>query len=103
MYGELAKHGLKPDNNTADTWDAALITVAGLRALGTDATAPQLRDWILKLKDFAGINGFYDFTSFPERGLGHDAYTIVRYDPDGPEGPRWQWLSQIGGEPLRRR
>jgi branched-chain amino acid transport system substrate-binding protein len=100
MYAVLAKHGLKADNNTSDTWDAALITVAGLKALGTGADATGLRDWILKLKDFPGINGLYDFTSAPDRGLGSNTYTVVRYDADGPDGPRWQWVSKIGGEPL---
>jgi branched-chain amino acid transport system substrate-binding protein len=103
MYAVLARHGLKADNNTSDTWDAALITVAGLKALGTDVDAKGLRDWILKLKDFAGINGLYDFTSAPDRGLGSNTYTVVRYDADGPDGPRWQWVSKIGGEPLAAR
>ena len=102
MYATLAQRGVKADNNTADTWDAALITVAGLRKLGADATAQQLRDWTLGLKDFAGINGLYDFTSHPDRGLGEDTTTIVRYDPAGPDGPRWQWVSKIGGEPITR-
>ncbi len=102
MYAILAKRGLKADNNTADTWDAALITVAGLRALGPDATAAQLRQWILSLKDFAGINGLYDFTKFPERGLSHNTSALVRYDPKSPDGPRWQWVSEIGGAPLKK-
>jgi branched-chain amino acid transport system substrate-binding protein len=101
MDAVLAKHGLKADNNTADTWDTALIVVAGLRALGPDADAKALRDWILKLKDFAGIDGMYDFTKAPDRGLGDDTNTIVAYDPNGPDGPRWKWLSKVGGEPLR--
>src|ERR1019366_5123540 len=82
MYAILAKHGIKGDNNTADTWDAALITVAGLRKLGPDATAEQLRAWIT--------------------GLADDTSIIVRYDPKGPDGPRWQWVTKIGGEPLKQ-
>lgn len=100
MYAIIAKHGLQADNNTADTWDAALITVTGLRQLGADATPEQLRHWILGLKDFAGINGLYDFTKYPERGLSHDSSVLVTYDPHGPDGPHWRWLSKIGGEPL---
>ncbi len=101
MYAILAQHGLKADNNTADTWDAALITVTGLRALGPDASAAQLRQWILALKDFPGINGIYDFTKFPDRGLSHDTSALVRYDAKGPDGPRWQWVSEVGGAPLK--
>ncbi len=97
MYATLAAHNFKGDNNTADSWDAALITIAGLRALGPDATAEQLRAWILHLTDFAGIDGLYDFTKFPERGLADDTSIVVRYDP---KGPRWQWMSKIGGAPL---
>jgi branched-chain amino acid transport system substrate-binding protein len=100
MYAVLAKHGLKADNNTSDTWDAALITVTGLRELGPNATAKQLLGWTLGLKNFAGINGLYDFTKAPDRGLGNDTTTIVRYDATGPDGPRFQWVSKIGGEPL---
>lgn len=101
MYAILAKHELKADNNTADTWDAALITIAGLRALGPDASAEKLRAWILALKDFPGINGIYDFTQFPDRGLSHDTTALVRYEPKGPDGPRWQWVSEVGGAPLK--
>jgi branched-chain amino acid transport system substrate-binding protein len=101
MYAILAKHGLKADNNTADTWDAALITVSGLRALGPDASAEKLRAWILALKDFPGINGIYDFTQFPDRGLSHDTTALVRYEPKGPNGPHWQWVSEVGGAPLK--
>jgi branched-chain amino acid transport system substrate-binding protein len=97
MYAYLAKRGMKADNNTADTWDGALITVAGLRALGPDATPAQLRSWILAQSDFAGINGIYDFTKYPDRGLSHDTSVLVTYDPAGPS---WRWLSKIGGEPL---
>lgn len=100
MYAILARHGLKADNNTADTWDAALITVTGLRQLGPEATPEQLRSWILAQKDFAGVNGLYDFTQFPDRGLSHESTAIVTYDATGPEGPHWRWVSKIGGAPL---
>jgi hypothetical protein len=102
MYAILAKHGLKADNNTADTWDAALITVTGLRALGPDATAEKLRQWIANLKDFPGINGIYDFTQFPDRGLSHNSSALVRYEPSGPEGAHWEWIGEIGGTPLKK-
>jgi branched-chain amino acid transport system substrate-binding protein len=102
MYAIIAKHGLKADNNTADTWDAALITVSGLRQLGADAKPEQLRSWILGRNDFAGVNGIYDFTKYPERGLSHDTSVLITYDAHGPDGPRWQWISKIGGEPLAK-
>jgi branched-chain amino acid transport system substrate-binding protein len=100
MYAILAKHGFKADNNTADTWDAALITISGLRELGPAATPEQLRAWIMAQKDFAGINGLYDFTHYPDRGLSHDTSVLVTYEAKGPDAPRWRWVSKIGGEPL---
>jgi branched-chain amino acid transport system substrate-binding protein len=100
MYAILAKHDIKADNNTADTWDAALITLSGLRTLGPDAKPDELRKWILAQKDFAGVNGIYDFSQYPDRGLSHDTSVLVTYDRTGPDGPRWKWVSKIGGEPL---
>jgi branched-chain amino acid transport system substrate-binding protein len=97
MYAALAARGLKADNMEATSWDAALIVVAALRTLGPDATAEQLRRYISGLKDFAGIDGIYDFTANPERGLGPDASTVVRYDANAKA---WQWLAGPGGTPL---
>jgi branched-chain amino acid transport system substrate-binding protein len=98
MYAALAARGVKADNMEATSWDAALIVVAALRALGPAATADELRRYIAGLQDFAGVNGIYDFTANPERGLGPDSSTVVRYDADAKA---WQWLARPGGTPLR--
>ena len=90
MYAALAARNLKADNMEATSWDAALIVVAALRALGPDATAEQVRRYIAGLKDFAGVDGIYDFTANSERGLGPDASIVVRYQPDAKA---WEWLS----------
>jgi branched-chain amino acid transport system substrate-binding protein len=97
MYAILAERGLKADNMIATSWDAGLIVVEALRKLGPDATADQLRGYIAGLTDFAGVDGIYDFRTYPERGLGPLSSAIVRYDA---EGKRWVWLSKPGGEPL---
>ena len=97
MYAILAERGLKADNMVATSWDAGLIVVEALRKLGPDATADQLRQYIMDLTDFAGVDGIYDFKAYAERGLGPLSSAIVRYDP---EGKRWVWLSKPGGEPL---
>lgn len=98
MYAVLKERGLRSDNMTGTSWDAALIVVAALRQLGTGASAEQIRQYIANLTDFPGVGGIYDFKSYPERGLGPDSATIVRYDP---QGPHWVWLSQPGGTPLK--
>jgi len=98
MHAVLKEHGLRADNMVATSWDAGLIAVAGLRKLGPNATAAQLRDYIANLTDFPGINGIYDFKRYPERGLGPDASIVTAYDP---KTDSWIWLSEPGGAPLK--
>ncbi|MGH7033394.1 MAG: hypothetical protein ACREFL_06670 [Stellaceae bacterium] len=45
--------------------------------------------------------GIYDFTKYPERGLSHDTSALVRYALTGPDGADWEWISEIGGTPLK--
>ena len=44
------------------------------RRLGTDATAEQVRNYLLGLRGWAGIDGVYDFTDreHANRGLGSE-------------------------------
>ena len=97
MYAVLKEHHLKADNMVATSWDAGLIVVAGLRKLGPNARADQLKDFIANLTDFPGVDGIYDFKQYPERGLGPDASTVTTYDP---KTDSWVWLSKPGGAPL---
>src|SRR5665213_3317555 len=46
MYAALKASGLKADNMEATSWDAGLIVVAALRALGPGASAEQVRQYI---------------------------------------------------------
>jgi branched-chain amino acid transport system substrate-binding protein len=98
MYAALKARNLKADNMEATSWDAALIVVAALRALGPDATAEQIRGYIANLSDFAGVDGLYDFKANPERGLGQNSSIVVRYDANAKA---WVWLTQPGGAPLK--
>jgi branched-chain amino acid transport system substrate-binding protein len=77
---ELNALGRKPDFPPSIAWDPALLTVAALRALGTNATAPQIRNYLDHLKGFVGVNGTYDFPAVPQRGVGAAATVIVRWD-----------------------
>jgi branched-chain amino acid transport system substrate-binding protein len=97
MYAALTAHKLKADNMEGTSWDAGLIVVAALRALGPGATAEQLRSYIANLTDFAGVDGIYNFKANPERGLGPDSATVVRYDANTTA---WVWLTKPGGTPL---
>lgn len=98
MYAILKAHNLRADNQVATSWDAGSIVVAGLRKLGPNATAAQLKDFIANLTDFAGVDGVYDFKKYPERGLGPDGSTVTTYDAATKS---WKWLSKPGGEPLK--
>jgi branched-chain amino acid transport system substrate-binding protein len=97
MYKTLQEHNVRVDVGTGTIWDTASIVVEGLRKLGPRATAEQLRDYIATLTDFAGIEGIYDFKTYPDRGSGPASSTVVSYDRIGK---RWVWLSKPGGEPL---
>jgi branched-chain amino acid transport system substrate-binding protein len=99
MNASLAKRGLKADNMVATTWDAGLIVASGLRKLGSGATAAQLRQYIDALTDFAGVDGTYNFSKYPQRGLGPESSTVTTYDA---KTDSWVWLSQPGGAPLSK-
>ncbi len=87
----------KPDLGQSLAWDPALIVIEALRALGPDATASQLRDYIEKLHGFAGINGIYDFRAGDQRGLGVNNAAVVRWTP---QKDSWIAVSKPGGLPL---
>ena len=80
MYRAYAAVGAKPDIGASGAWDPLSIVVAQLRALPEPATAQQLRDAILQLHGYPGINGFYDFRVGNQRGLGLKDCMVVRWD-----------------------
>jgi branched-chain amino acid transport system substrate-binding protein len=100
FYDALAAAGI-PHPTVAHmfAWDPARIVVTGLRRLGPDATATQLRDWILGLRRFPGVAGYYDFSSGDQHGLTQDAILVIRWDP---KTDRSVVVSAPGGAPLTR-
>ena len=71
--------GARSDGATGLPWDPLMIFVSALRALGPDATADQVRDYILHLHGWVGINGVYDFADGSQRGIGENAGEIVQW------------------------
>ena len=71
----------KPNLASTLSWDPAMIVIDGLKKLGPNATAAQLNDYIQHLDGWAGINGFYNFKTGNQRGLGIDAVIMDRWDP----------------------
>jgi branched-chain amino acid transport system substrate-binding protein len=97
-FGAFAADGSRPDFANSLPWDPALIVIDALRHLGTNATAQQLRDYILGLHSWAGVNGIYDFRDGRQRGIGIDAVVIDRWDA---KTNRFTAASRPGGDILR--
>jgi branched-chain amino acid transport system substrate-binding protein len=72
----------KPDMADILPWDPALLIVDAYRHLGVAASADQIRDYLVKLHGFAGINGIYDFRDNSNRGIGENNAAMTRYDPE---------------------
>jgi branched-chain amino acid transport system substrate-binding protein len=75
----------RPDLTYTYSWDPAMIVVDALRHLGTNATAEQIRSYIVNLHGYAGINGLMDFRDGQQRGLQAYATAIVRWDKEKHE------------------
>ncbi len=97
FYGAFKRANLTPTPLNADAWDPASIVVNALRALGTSATAEQIRDYIGNLHDVTGVFGHYDFRKNQHGISDQRAVVIVRWDQR-----RNDWIadSQPGGAPL---
>ena len=75
----------------------AMIVVDALRHLGPQATAKSVRDYILQLHDFAGVNGLYDFRRGDQRGIDPQSSVVVRWDQSKDD---FVTISKPGGLPL---
>ena len=94
----LAKQAKLPiDYMTVGVWDPLLMVVEALRALGPDATAQQVRDWVNSQTHFAGISGLYDFSRVPQRGLDVNDALVTRWDA---ADTRWVPVAGPGGAKL---
>jgi len=86
--------GAAPDMLTISAWDPGMLLVDALRKLGTDTTAPKLRDYLLKLQGWTGADGIYDFVANPQRGIGSENIVMVRWDVQRGAGIA---VSNLGG------
>ncbi len=90
--------GIKPDLGATIAWDPAQIVIEALRHLGTQATAAQIRDYIVHLRGVAGINGIYDFKTSPQRGLTLMDAIVTRWNP---AKQAWEPVSGPSGGPIK--
>jgi branched-chain amino acid transport system substrate-binding protein len=72
--------GVRPDEGHILAWDPTMIVVTALRALGGDADATQIRDYILHLHGWVGVDGVYDFAAGDQRGIGENSAAVARWD-----------------------
>lgn len=93
----LTPLSVRVDSPLASTWDSALIVLSAFRKLGMNASAEQLRTYFANLKGFTASAGRYDFTVFPQRGIGEASEIIGRWDATQNT---WVTVSKPGGAPL---
>jgi branched-chain amino acid transport system substrate-binding protein len=81
VYSKALKAvGARPEVGQNLTWDPTMLVVDALRHAGPNATADQVRDFILHAHGWVGINGVYDFASGDQHGIGENAVAIARWD-----------------------
>jgi branched-chain amino acid transport system substrate-binding protein len=95
----FAQIDVQPSALHALAWDPALIILSGYRQFGASMTAQQLRTFILAQRHFAGINGYYNFSSGDQHGLGGESVVMVGWDKGKQE---FFAASNGGGTPLKR-
>jgi len=98
FFAAFAAAGKKPDEGSILGWDPAVIVVDALRKLPAKATAEQLRDYLLKVKGIAGVNGVYDFGGAPQRGLTLQNIVVSIWDA---KADKWVVQSAPTGLPLK--
>jgi branched-chain amino acid transport system substrate-binding protein len=90
----MKTHDIGIDFQTGMAWDPAMIVVNALRAVGPDATAEQVHNWIESLHGYGGISGVYDFRDGSQRGLSQKDILVLRWD--NAQG-KWIAVSKLGG------
>ena len=93
-FAGLKNAGIESDYITGLVWDPAEIVIEALRRVGPNASAAQIRDYILRLRDFRGIAGSFDFTDGSQRGLGQQNMMVMRWDAAKAS---WVAMSKLGG------
>ena len=79
FFGAYKEAGIRVEYLDTIAWDPALILVDALRSLGTSATAAQLRAYLQSAHGWAGVEGYYDFRTYPQRGLGVEAVAAYQW------------------------
>ena len=97
MFDAYAAANVKPDISAALAWDYGMLVADTLQAVGLNATPEMVRAHLAATKDWAGVNGIYDFPRVPQRGLDVTNSVVTRWQPDRNA---WTIVSKPGGAPL---
>jgi branched-chain amino acid transport system substrate-binding protein len=97
FYKAFADVGAQPDIASELGWEPGMLVIETLKKLGSGAGAAQLRAALVQTKDYAGVNGLYDFTATPQRGLDVTDAVVTRW---APAKNIWEIVSKPTGIPL---
>jgi branched-chain amino acid transport system substrate-binding protein len=97
FYAAYKAANVKLDSMAALAWDPANIVIGALRKLGTKATASQVKDYVDRQTELAGVNGIYNFKAVPQRGLTAKNALVSRWDA---AADTWIVVSEPAGTPL---
>lgn len=81
FFEAFRRAGIEVSNGHSVPWDAMAVTVEALRAVGPNASAAQIRDYVAGLQNFTGIDGAYNFRAVPQRGVGDGGTIVYTWDP----------------------
>lgn len=99
FYQAFAADGKKAEPGSAPSvWDSSSIVLSALRQLGPNASANDIRQYILGLREFAGTDGIYDFSSGDQHGLSDKSVVLTAFNPKTQE---FVAVSGGGGVPLK--
>lgn len=99
FYQAFAADNKKAEPGSAPSvWDSSGIVLSALRALGTNASADDIRKYILGVRDFAGTDGIYNFSSGDQHGLSDKSVVLTTFNPKTQE---FVAVSGGGGVPLK--
>jgi branched-chain amino acid transport system substrate-binding protein len=99
FYQAFAADNKRAEPGSAPSvWDSSSIVLSALRQLGPNASANDIRQYILGLRDFAGTDGIYDFSSGDQHGLSDKSVVLTAFNPKTQE---FVAVSGGGGVPIK--
>ena len=72
--------GVQTDGGYGGIWDMAMLYVDAYKHYNGNPTADQVHDYIEAQRSWVGVNGIYDYSKFPQRGVGQDADMIATWN-----------------------